>query len=230
MPHPKPSRREQRPDSDPDRIVEWVDTDGLPVVEGDDGRVVDTGAAWRRIRKVFGNDESAYVDLVDGEAISGAVVAVSSIFAAALGGWLFVAVSGHDALSITRVIVASVLLGTIVATVAWVGWVLIVRWWLEGRGHEVDGIRLLAAMGFATAPFSVALLMVTVIPAFGIAIVSLVWWFVASTGAIAAVVPDAPPGRIRKANLAGFAAFVLVLGLLAFAGGIAPGPFVFGRF
>lgn len=210
-------------------VDEWVDSNGYVSPDPVTGSLLELKAAWQRVRLVFLSDENAFSDLDDSEAVGGSVVALVSIFAAAIGGWLYVAIVGNDSLSITRVILGSVLAGTAVAFAAWLGWVFIVHWWMEREGHEVNHFRLVAAMGFAAAPFSISILMFSVIPAFGIAVVALAWWFVQSQRAITAVLPQAPPGRVQKANLAGFAAFVVVLSLLAFAAGLAPGPFVFSR-
>ncbi len=217
------------PDDDSDGVVEWVDSNGFVSPEPETVSLLDLRAAWRRVRLVFLSDDAAYSDLDDSEAIAGSVVALVSIFAAAIGGWLYVAIVGNDSLSITRVILGSVLAGTAVAFAAWLGWIFIVHWWLEREGHQLNRFRLVAAMGFASAPFAISILMFSVIPAFGIAVVALAWWFVQSQRAIAAVLPQAPPERVQKANLAGFATFVVVLSLLAFAAGLAPGPFVFSR-
>lgn len=227
-PLPEDQFNEPANGDDPDGVVEWVDSDGFHSADVASGSLFDIRSAWRRVRLVFVSDESAFADLDDSEAITGSVVALMSIFAAAIGGWLYVAVAGNDSLSITRVILGSVLAGTAVALAAWFGWVFIVHWWLERSGHKVNPFSLVAAMGFASAPFAISLLMFLVIPAFGIGVVALGWWFLQSSRAIAAVVPGAPPGRRHKANLAGFSAFALVLSLLAFVAGLAPGPFVLG--
>ena len=153
------------------------------------------------------------------------LVALVSLTAFALGGWLWWLVS--DFAGARDTFVKSVLFGTFAAFALWLGWLLVVYLLLQRAMRvalRVD--ELLRAAGFATFPLVLGLLMVVPRVAFGAGLLALALWFVAMQAAVERV-SGIRGGAALQANAAGFALWVGVLALLATADDpLAPGVFL----
>jgi len=160
-----------------------------------------------------------------GATAAGVLVAVASLAAFALGGWLWWLVS--DFAAARETFVKSVLFGTLAAFALWLGWLLVVYLLVQRAmrvAMRVD--ELLRAGGFATFPLVLGLLMVVPRLAFGVGLLALALWFVAMQAAIERV-SGIRGGAALQANAAGFALWAGVLALLASADDpLAPGVFL----
>jgi len=173
----------------------------------------------------------------DPSATAGAVivVAIASIMAG-IGSWLWAA--QWRGVGASEVFVKSLVIGSILQTLAWLLWVYVVYQVLvRAYGVRADFYELIRTMGFAFAP--VALSVLVAIPSFavpfGVASLALA---VLLTGAAIQSASSAHPQQALTANLTGFAVFAVVMGILAniaevnttggaHIGGLAPGLFFF---
>ena len=158
------------------------------------------------------------------------IVLVSSLFAG-LGSWLWAV--QYDGTDKTEIFVKSLILGSVIQTAAWFLWVYLVFQVLARGYHlQLDFAELTRTMGFAFAPVALSLLIVIqslAVPfgviAFGMA---LLFTNIAVQSASNAEVREA-----TMANLTGFGAFAIVMGVCAnisevgTLGGLAPGIFFF---
>lgn len=153
------------------------------------------------------------------------LTAIAGIALLGLGGWLWWVTSGLGERG--AVFLKSVVLGTGFATAAWIVW-LIVAFVVLNRLARValDVGGLLRAAGFAALPLALALLMAVRPIAFGIGLTAVAAW-VASTHVAIERASGRSGGEVLVANLAGFAAWAMIMSLLASATNqTAPGPFL----
>jgi len=153
------------------------------------------------------------------------VIAVVSIAMLGLGGWLWWFTSGLANLG--PVFFKSVVLGTAFASAAWIVWLIVAYMVLSRLARTaLDVSALLRTAGFACAPLSLALLMVVRPIAFGIGLTAIAAW-VALTHVALQRAAGRVGGEVLAANLAGFAAWAVIMSLLASATNqTAPGPFL----
>jgi hypothetical protein len=155
---------------------------------------------------------------------SGAVVIVSMALLG-LGGWLWWTISGLP--DRAGVFVSSVVFGTVFGVALWLGWLLIayvVLQRLTGRAPPIEAMARACAL--AAAPLALGLLMALPIVSFGVGLLALAAW-VALTQAAIERSTGAPAGAALAANLAGFAAWAVVMSVLSTAQQqLAPGPFL----
>jgi hypothetical protein len=158
-------------------------------------------------------------------------VAVVASFLSGLGSWLWW--TFEDFPDATEVFIKSFLVGSILQVGVWFLWVYIAAMILSrGLGVAADLNRLLRTMGLAFAPMGIAVLMLIsflTVP-FGVIAVAAT---VALTYVAIQAATDAEPQQVMLANIVGFIAFAVVLGILANIsevhdiGGLAPGIFFF---
>ena len=87
---------------------------------------------------------------------------------------------------------------------------------------------MLRTMGMAAAPLALSIGIFIPGISFGVGLASVALFFGLTTIAIQAAVPNASAARVLVANLAGFALWAIVGGLLVTSGdGLAPGIFLF---
>ncbi len=165
-----------------------------------------------------------------------AVVVVASLLAG-LGSWLWWVFEIDFPAAVDEknfeVFWKTFILGGIFMTALWVLWVYISAMVLSrvfGAGADMN--RLMRTMGLAFAPMAISLLVLVSILSIPFAAIAIGATFLLTNAAIAAAT-DAPPDRVALANLVGFAAFALILGILSNVyqwhdfGGLAPGIFFF---
>ena len=152
-------------------------------------------------------------------------VVVGSNFLAGIGGWIWwIAQDFGDG---GKVLVQSVFFGTIFSLALWIVW-LLVAWVILTQlfREEADWQQMLRTMGMASAPLAISLALFIPGIDFGIGLASIALCFGLTTIAIQAVTP-ANAARVLVANLAGFAVWAIVLGLLATSESfLAPGIFL----
>ena len=161
-----------------------------------------------------------------------AVVVVASL-ASGFGAWLWWVFRDFGVGNDGDVFVRAFLLGGLFQAAAWVLWVYLV-FQVLARAFEADTdfYELIRTMGLAFLPMTVCVLMVITALAIPIAIIAMVATVLLSNLAIESTT-SATTNRIMIANLAGFVAFALIMGILANIGqvagigGIAPGIFFF---
>lgn len=154
-----------------------------------------------------------------------AVVAGSTALAG-IGGWLWWIM--QDFGDSGKVLVQSVVLGTIFSVALWIVW-LLVAWVILVQlfREEADWQEMLRTMGMAAAPLALSVAIFIPGVSFGIGLASIALFFGLTTIAIQTVTP-ANPARVLVANLAGFAVWAIVLGLLVTSDSfLAPGIFLF---
>ena len=178
-------------------------------------------------------DLTVFDDVKDNAAATAPAIAVVVVasFLAGLGTWLWGVV--EDVPDKSEIFVKATILGSIFQIALWVLWVYIVAMLLSrvfGAGADMN--RLMRTMGLAFAPMAISLLVLLSILSIPFAAIAIGATFLLTNAAIAAAT-DAPPDRVALANLVGFAAFALILGILSNVyqwhegGGLAPGIFFF---
>ncbi len=167
---------------------------------------------------------------------SAIVIVFGASVMAGIGSWLWaVQWRGVEA---TDVFIKSLVVGSVLQTLAWFIWVYLVFQVLaRAYGARVDFSELVRTMGFAFAPVGLSILIAVVgftIP-FGVFALTgavLLTYFATESAS------SAEPRQILVANFAGFAVFAVVMGVLANIGevsstggaqigGLAPGLFFF---
>jgi hypothetical protein len=162
--------------------------------------------------------------------IPGFLVAAVSIFIAGLGGWLWWVV--EDFGQSGDILVNSAFVGSLLAIVLWVLWLLIVYVTLTTIFRERAYVeQLLRVMGLAACPLALMGLMFIPYISFAIGLASLALTFGLTNIAIRSVT-TADPARVLFANLLGFTLWAAALTLLARSGANAyephaPGIFLF---
>lgn len=167
---------------------------------------------------------------------SAIVIVFGASVMAGIGSWLWaVQWRGVEA---TDVFIKSLLVGSVLQTLAWFIWVYLVFQVLaRAYGARVDFSELIRTMGFAFAPVGISILIAVVgftIPfgVFAMTCAVLLTYFATESAS------SAEPRQILVANFAGFAVFAIVMGVLANIGevsstggaqigGLAPGLFFF---
>jgi len=180
-----------------------------------------------RLRRIITLDEHAFDELrFDGSATVPAVaVAYASLFILGLGGWLWWRLSGLGEPG--TVFVKTVLLGSLFGFAAWLVWLLVIYTVLRRiSGITIQVEQLLRTAGFASVVLVTALGMVLTPIAFGVGLFALAAWAGATQMAVERTVGRG--GRdVLAANLAGFAAWLAIMSLLATGTNqIGPGPFL----
>ena len=152
------------------------------------------------------------------------VVTVSTALAG-LGGWLWWLT--QDFPDSGQVLFESVVLGSVFSVALWIVWLFVAYVILTQIFREdADWQQMLRTMGMAAAPLSLSLAMFIPGISFGIGLASVALFFGLTTIAIQSTTA-AGPAHVLIANLAGFAIWAIVLGLLVTSESyLAPGIFL----
>ena len=168
----------------------------------------------------------------DPSATPGAIVVVflASVLAG-IGSWLWAVQT--DGVSAGDVFVKSLVIGSILQTLAWFIWVYLVFQVLaRAYGARTDFYELIRSMGFAFAPVAMSVLIAITAFAVPFGVAALAGATLFSHFAIQSS-SSAEPRQILIANFVGFLSFAVVMGVLAniaevnTVGGLAPGLFFF---
>ncbi|HWC29183.1 MAG TPA: hypothetical protein VG845_03780 [Dehalococcoidia bacterium] len=163
--------------------------------------------------------------------VPGFLVASLSIFISGLGGWLWWVVQDDYGRS-GDILVHSAFIGSLLAIVLWVLWLLVVYVTLTTVFRERAYVeQLLRVMGLAASPLALMGFMFIPYISLGIGLASLALTFGLTNIAIRSVT-TADPARVLVANLLGFTLWACALTLLASASATsiephAPGVFLF---
>ncbi len=181
-----------------------------------------------RLQRLVRLDTSVFDEVRQDPAatVPAALVLVVSTVLAGLGGWFWWMLKDFG--DSGQVFVQSVILGSIFSVALWIVW-LLVAWVILTQlfREDADWQEMLRTMGMAAAPL--ALSVAIFIPGIdlGVGLASVALFFGLTTIAIQAVTP-ANAARVLVANLAGFAVWAIVLGLLVTSDNyLAPGVFLF---
>jgi hypothetical protein len=155
-------------------------------------------------------------------------IALFSMFALGVGGWLWWLTSGLGVLVPSQsVFLRSALFGTAASFALWLGWLVVAFAVLQrATGSAVPMERLVREAGVATAPLALGVLMVVPFLSFGIGVAAVGIWVVSMQNALERAT-GVRGGPVTVANALGFTVWASVLSLLG-AGGqtFAPGPFL----
>jgi len=181
----------------------------------------------QRLRRLLALDVGVFEEARHDTAatVPSLVVADTSMAMLGLGGWLGWVSSGL--LERYDTFARSVVLGTIFSLALWLAWLLVVYAVLL----RISNVRLrveelVRAAGLATAPLILGLGIVLPGLALGVGLVAVAAW-VATTQIAIERVSGVSGGPAALANLAGFAAWALVMSLLTTASNrVGPGPFL----
>ena len=152
-------------------------------------------------------------------------VVITSTVLAGIGGWLWWLMQGFP--DGGQVLFESVVLGSIFSVALWIVWLLVAYVILTQIFREdADWQQMLRTMGMAAAPLSLSVLMFIPGISFGVGLASVALFFGLTTIAIQSTTA-AGPAHVLIANLAGFAIWAIVLGLLVTSESfLAPGIFL----
>jgi hypothetical protein len=181
-----------------------------------------------RLRRLIQLDTSVFEEVRQDPAatVPALFVAIASTFLAGIGGWLWWIIQDYG--DGGKVLVQSVLLGTVFSVALWIVW-LLVTWVILSQlfREEADWQQMLRTMGMAAAPLALSVALFIPGVDFGIGLASIALFFGLTTIAVQSVTP-ASPAHVLVANLAGFAVWAIVLGLLVTSDSfLAPGIFLF---
>ncbi len=153
-------------------------------------------------------------------------VVITSTVLAGIGGWLLWLTQGFP--DSGQVLFESVVLGSVFSVALWIVWLLVAYVILTQFFREdADWQQMLRTMGMAAAPLSLSVAIFIPDVGFGIGLASVALFFGLTTIAIQSTTA-AGPARVLVANLAGFAIWAIVLGLLVKSESyLAPGIFLF---
>ncbi len=153
-------------------------------------------------------------------------VVLVSTFLAGIGGWLWWLIQPYG--DNGKVFFQSVIMGSVFSVALWIVWML-VSWVILTQlfREDADWQQMLRTMGMASIPLAISFGLFIPGIDMGVGLTSLVLLFGLTNIAIQAVTP-ANAARVLVANLAGFAVWAIVLGLLVTSNNyLAPGIFLF---
>ncbi len=191
-------------------------------------RQLDLNVLGNRLQRLVRLDTSVFDEVRQDPSatIPAVLVAVVSTFLAGIGGWFWWALQDYP--NTGKVLLQSVFLGTIFSVALWMVW-LLVAWVILTQvfREEADWQQMLRTMGLAAIPLALSLAMFIPGITFGVGLASIALFFGLTTIAIQSTT-TANPAHVLVANLAGFAIWAIVLGLLVTRDSyLAPGLFLF---
>lgn len=189
------------------------------------------GARLQRLAKL---DTSVFAEIKDDPAalIPSVIVAVAATVLSGIGGLLWWQLLGNIVdHQFGKMLVQSVLLGSVFSLALWVAWVLVVYAMLGQFFREPAELQqLVRVMGLALAPMAISVLMFVPVLDLGIALTSVALTFGLMNIAIQAVTP-ADPAKVLVANASGFAVWAIVSAVLVETNTwLAPGIFLYHAF
>lgn len=195
---------------------------------------VQTVTGW--VGRVLRFDFTAFDEVRDEQAATSAsvLIVLAGSFIAGVGSWLW-ALQNDNLTDVdsAETFVKSLLLGGIIQTAVWFLWVYLVYQVLtRGYGHATGFPELVRVMGLAFAPIVYSILIAVDALAVPFGVISLGMTFLFTNIGIQQTT-GANVRETTMANVTGFAAFVVVMGVFANVaevgpfGGVAPGILFF---
>jgi hypothetical protein len=189
---------------------------------------LDIGILADRLQRLVRLDTTVFEEVrQDASATVPAILVVTgSTLLAGFGGWLWWLIQPYG--DEGKVFFQSVIMGTIFSIALWIVWML-VAWVVLTQlfREDADWQQMLRTMGMASFPLALSFGIFIPGVDLGIGLTSLVLLFGLTNIAIQAVTP-ANPAHVLVANVAGFAVWAIVLGLLVTSTNyLAPGIFLF---
>ena len=180
-----------------------------------------------RLRRLLLLDTSVFDEVRHDPAatLPAVFVVTASTALAGLGGWLWWLT--QDFPDSGQVLFESVVLGSVFSVALWIVWLFVAYVILTQIFREdADWQQMLRTMGMAAAPLSLSVAMFIPGISFGVGLASVALFFGLTTIAIQSTTA-AGPAHVLIANLAGFAIWAIVLGLLVTSESyLAPGIFL----
>ena len=181
-----------------------------------------------RLLRLFRLDTSVFDEVRQDPAatIPSIIVLVLATFLSGIGGWLWWNIQGFG--DNGKVFVQSVIMGSLFSIALWIVW-LLVAWVILTQlfREDADWHQMLRTMGMAAAPLGLSIGVFIPGIDFGVGLASIALFFGLTTIAIQSTT-SAGPAHVLVANLAGFALWAIVLGLLVTSETfLAPGIFLF---
>ncbi len=193
---------------------------------------VDVNSLMQKLRRLAMLDTTVF-DEVKGDAsatIPALVVAVLATVLAGLGGWFWWLFTDHltDYKGGGTIFFQTVVLGSILSVALWFVWVGVTYVMLQQIFRaRADLQEMIRVMGFAAAPMALVVLVFIPVLGWGLGLGALALLFGTNVLAVQSVT-DAPAGRVLVSNAAGFAVWVIILGLFVSDSHVyAPGFFIF---
>lgn len=191
----------------------------------------DLHALWQRLLRVARLDATAFLEVRNDPAATWPaviVVGVASVLSALGGLLLYIVLEPAQLRDSTRFFIQSVIVGSIVEIALWFVWVYVTLLMLQQLWkRRVAFASLVRTMGLAYFPVALSFFIFVKPITLPIALISLAAAVLLSGVAVEAST-EAEPAEILFANLAGFAVFAIVLGLLGYYG--SPFPYTPGIF
>ena len=189
---------------------------------------MDVGILADRLVRLARLDTTVFdeVRLDSSATLPAVLVAAVSTLLAGLGGWLWWSIQDYG--DAGDIFVKSVILGSLFSIALWIVW-LLVTWVVLTQvfREDADWQQMLRTMGMAAVPLALSVAMFIPGIDIGVALASVALFFGLTTIAIQSTTV-ASPAHVLVANLAGFAVWAIVLGLLASPDNqFAPGIFLF---
>ena len=188
---------------------------------------IDVAILADRLQRLLRLDTSVFDEVRQDPAatLPAVFVVITSTVLAGIGGWLWWLTQGFP--DGGQVLFESVVLGSIFSVALWIVWLLVAYVILTQIFREdADWQQMLRTMGMAAAPLSLSVLMFIPGISFGVGLASVALFFGLTTIAIQSTTA-AGPAHVLIANLAGFAIWAIVLGLLVTSESfLAPGIFL----
>jgi hypothetical protein len=179
-----------------------------------------------RLRRIASFDFSEFVHSAEEASIERSIaVAVISMFAFGLGGWLWWVRSNFG--DEREIFLKSVVFGGAMSFALWLAWLIVVYALVQRLSRRVVPMELLVReAGMANAPLALGVLMALPLVSFAAGLLAIAAW-VASMQRAVERASGLRGTSILVANLAGFALWAGVLSLLATGSHpLAPGPFL----
>jgi hypothetical protein len=169
---------------------------------------------WELLKDAAFLRDSAFTCVRDDDRLTAFALAVAagSMALFAIGGYLMLVIdiANGDDLWQWEALWKSVLVGTTIGIGLWMAWVAISRVLLANLGHSVNYQQLMRVQALACVPLAAGVLMFIPYIGFGIALLAVGAWIIASAGATQSAF-NVPQRAASISSLAGFAVWSLVL-------------------
>ena len=196
-------------------------------------RTIDVPTVTNWVGRVLRFDFTAFDEIRDERSATtpAVLIVLAGSFIAGFGSWLWAL--QLDSIGTAEVFVKSMLVGGMIQTAVWFVWVYLVFQVLtRGYGHATTFPELVRTMGLAFSPivFSVLIAVTVLAIPFGIVSFGMVFLF---TNIAIQQTSGADIRETSMANVTGFVAFAVVMGMFAnvaevgAVGGVAPGVLFF---